>query len=98
MMRTRPIFRAIWIAVLLTLLSGAAWAGGSSSSNCFSVLVGREASQSGAVLFAHNEDDWGQQLVNWYYVPRQTHATGETIVLKQGAKLEQVPESWAYHW
>ncbi|MBN2890439.1 MAG: C69 family dipeptidase [Bacteroidales bacterium] len=30
------------------------------SENCFTIAVGKDASATGSVLIAHNEDDWGQ--------------------------------------
>lgn len=66
--------------------------------NCYTILVGKKASISGAVLFAHNEDDWGDQVVYWYKVPRQRHAAGEVYTLKHGGKLPQVVETWGYLW
>ena len=41
--------------------------------NCFSMLVGKNASVDGSVMFAHNEDDSGEQLVNYYKVQRVKH-------------------------
>ncbi len=98
MIHMRRKFRTIVTFLLLGLRWADGFAGEPSQANCFSILVGREVSQSGAVLFAHNEDDWGRQLVNWYYVPRRTHASGETVILKSGAELPQVSETWGYHW
>ena len=34
--------------------------------NCFTILVGKQASADGSVLMAHNEDDDGEQMVNVY--------------------------------
>lgn len=37
--------------------------------NCFSIIAGRLATADGSVLFAHNEDDGGRQMLNVYNVP-----------------------------
>lgn len=37
--------------------------------NCFSIIAGRLATADGSVLFAHNEDDSGKQMMNVYNVP-----------------------------
>lgn len=37
--------------------------------NCFSVLAGKKATVDGSVLFAHNEDDYGDVYFNIYVVP-----------------------------
>ncbi len=66
--------------------------------DCFSILVGKDASQDGSVLFAHNEDDYGTRIVNIYKVPRLSHSVGEIIVSHDGADIPQVEETNAYLW
>lgn len=66
--------------------------------DCFSIVVGNNASVDGSVLFAHNEDDGGPQIVNYYRVPRTNHNSGETISLATGAKIPQVAETHSYFW
>ena len=68
------------------------------SFNCFSVIVGKDASKDGSVMFAHNEDDWGDQIVNFYRVPRIKHKSCETITLSTGAVIQQVAETFSYIW
>jgi len=70
----------------------------SAAPDCFSILVGKNASATGAVLFAHNEDDASPQLVNWYKVPRRQHAATEIIQTNHGAEIPQVSETFAYLW
>ena len=71
---------------------------GNSQYNCFSVLVGKNATTDGSVLFAHNEDDSGVNLVNWYKVPRLTHHNGENISLINGGQIQQVDETYSFLW
>ena len=66
--------------------------------NCYSVLVGRNATIDGSVMFAHNEDDWGERIVNWYKVPQSKHNDFDSIVLKNGGKMKQANETWSYLW
>ena len=66
--------------------------------NCFSILVGKNASLDGSVMFAHNEDDAGDQLVNFYKVPRLKHEQGETITTINGAVIPQVAETNSFLW
>jgi len=67
--------------------------------NCFTILIGKEATQDDSVMLAHNEDDWGDRVVNWYKVPRQIQTfTNDSIVLKRGNKMAQVPKTNAYLW
>jgi dipeptidase len=66
--------------------------------NCFSVLAGKNATVDGSVMFAHNEDDWGDRMVNFYNVPQVTHQPGEMITMETGVKLEQASQTWSYLW
>ncbi len=66
--------------------------------NCFSILVGKNATVDGSVLFAHNEDDGGINLVNWYKVPKLTHQNNEIINLFTGGELEQTDETNSFLW
>ncbi len=66
--------------------------------NCFSILAGKDATVDGSVLFAHNEDDSGINLVNWYKVPRLTHQKVEKISLINGGQIPQVNETYSFLW
>ena len=66
--------------------------------NCFSILVGKDATMDGSVLLAHNEDDSGVNLVNWYKVPRINHRKDEYISLINGGQLPQVEETYSFLW
>lgn len=66
--------------------------------DCFSVVAGKDATADGSVLFAHNEDDWGDRLVNWYQVPGTSHQPGEMIRLKNGGTMEQARVTYSYLW
>lgn len=67
--------------------------------DCFSMLVGKDATADGSVLFAHNEDDWGDRIVNWYQVPASHHHDAASkIQLKNGGTLEQAHETYSYLW
>ncbi len=65
--------------------------------NCFSVLVGKDASVDGSVMLAHNEDDSGNRMVNWYKVTKPTESN-KSILLKRGGTIDQVSEVNAYLW
>lgn len=88
------LYRSGALLVILTSLL----CGQTSEHNCYSILVGKKASASGAVLFAHNEDDWDEQVVYWHKVPRMRYTVTDTIVLKNGGKLPQIAETCAYLW
>jgi len=65
---------------------------------CFSILVGKDASYDSIVLVAHNEDDWGDLLVNWYKVPAKEYSAGEFVDLQNGAKINQVSHTNSFLW
>ena len=66
--------------------------------NCSTIIVGKNASATGKVLMAHNEDDMNC-LVQTHVVPRKTHPDGETIIYKDGpAVIPQVKETCKYTW
>jgi hypothetical protein len=63
--------------------------------NCFSVLVGKNASVDGSVFFAHNEDDEGENFVDIHKVPRIRHAPGEKqIFVDYLDSISEVPETY----
>ncbi len=66
--------------------------------NCFSILVGKDATIDGSVLFAHNEDDGGINLVNWYKVPKLTHQNNKKINLFTGGEFEQTDITNSLLW
>jgi len=70
----------------------------SNNYNCFSILVGKDATVDGSVLFAHNEDDSGINLVNWYKVPRLSHHKNENISLINGGQIPRVDETYSFLW
>ncbi len=91
---SRWIGHATGLAVLIFASIATAGTGG----NCFSVMVGRSASASGAVLFGHNEDDGAPVIVNLMKVPRLSHAPGEVIRLKNGAVIPEQAKTAGMIW
>ncbi len=68
-----------------------------SSYNCFTVLVGKNASVDGTLLYGHNDDD-GFQLVNTYVEPRRSYPQGSEQTLQYGGKIPQVPTTCKFLW
>jgi len=67
--------------------------------DCSAIIVGKKASLTGEVLFGHNEDDKGNNVMVQYKVPRATHKPGELITFEPAcAKIPQVEQTWAYLW
>lgn len=66
--------------------------------NCSTIIIGKNASTTGRVLLAHNEDDY-DCTVQMHRVPRVLHKEGETISFADGnAIIPEVPETYAYLW
>jgi len=64
--------------------------------DCFTIVVGKDASTDGCVIMAHNEDDTPPQVVHHRKVPRRQYNPGDSITLFGGGKLEQADQTWAY--
>lgn len=94
----RFLLLSLFIAFGLGLAQSTAQSVQEGDLNCFTILVGKKASQDGAVLLAHNEDDRDNLLVNWYKVPHLTHSKGEKIRLYRGGEIPQSRETNAYLW
>lgn len=65
--------------------------------NCYTIIVGKNATFDGSVLLAHNEDDYGKNLVNWYKVPHLQQYQ-ENIKLFTGGLVDQVQETLEFLW
>ncbi len=66
--------------------------------NCSTVIVGKNASKTGHVLVAHNEDDI-DCIAQVHVVPRLRHKEGEVLTFGDGsAVIPQVAETYAYTW
>ena len=66
--------------------------------NCSTIIVGKNATTTGHLLVAHNEDD-PNCFVQSHLVPRMKHDAGETITFPDGsAVIPQVEETWAFYW
>lgn len=66
--------------------------------DCFTIIAGKNATDNASVLFAHNEDDYGEHIVNYYEVPRLKHSADETVFLKSSNKIQQISETNKYFW
>ena len=69
-----------------------------SAKACYTVVAGKNATADGSVLFAHNEDDGGLRLINFWQVPEQIHPEGESVLLTHGGRIPQVSRTWAFSW
>jgi dipeptidase len=87
-------------SILAVLLISSACASATFSQNCFTILVGKNASTDGSVFVAHNEDDLNDHnFVDLHKVPRIRHSAGEKqIFLSDADSLDEVPETFGYFW
>jgi len=65
--------------------------------DCFSIVVGKDASVDGSVIVGHNEDT-GTALVNFYKVPEGNSPAGETVNIRNGGKIVRSAENLGYLW
>jgi dipeptidase len=66
--------------------------------NCSTIIIGRDASSTGCVIVAHNEDDGGTQLVNFYKVQGTDNPKNQMIRFKDGATESKTSHSYAMLW
>ncbi len=66
--------------------------------DCYSIVVGKDASSDGYVIMAHNEDDGPPCVVNHHKVPREKHSPDEEFRLLNGGQIDEVEETYSYIW
>jgi len=72
--------------------------GGALDGECFTVLVGKDASADGSVLVAHNEDDRGDILVNLRKIKPRDYGAPKKVALGKGALLETDGRTAGFLW
>lgn len=65
---------------------------------CYGVIVGREVSADGSVLFGHNEQNGNPQYPSLRRIPPLEHPAGTQVRLKAGGQLPQAPETLGFLW
>ena len=66
--------------------------------NCYTLIAGSKATNDGSVMMAHNEDDGGEQMLNWYRVPARQHKAGEFFSFRHGGQEPLPAETNGYLW
>lgn len=68
--------------------------------NCFTILVGKNASTDGSVFIAHSEDDLNDHnYVDLQKVPRIKHKAGEKqLFINDKGSIDEVVETFGYFW
>ncbi len=69
----------------------------SDSENCFTIIAGKDATVSGSVTIAHNEDDGGKNFFVNIHKIGKSGEKGRTIKLKNG-KLLKLSNSHGFLW
>ena len=85
--------------IVILLLLGLTLLLRSADDNCYTVIVGRDASENGSVLLAHNEDDRGKPVfVDMHRIAAAFHSLQDRVVLKSGATISQVKKTNGFLW
>lgn len=66
--------------------------------NCFTILVGKNASADGSVLLGHNEDNHGDTFTDWHKLPRKMHRQGSYQIFLSGDSIEEAEQTNACLW
>ena len=92
--------RLVFLFLLIGLNLNAGLSQSDPGQNCFTILVGKEASADGSVFVAHNEDDLNDHnFVDLHKVPRVHHQAGERqVFLGKTDSIDEVGETFAYFW
>jgi dipeptidase len=88
-----------WVAILLLLfVSLAAFAAADRNDDCFTVVVGRKASADGSVMVAHNEDDYGDIIVNLRKIEPRNYGSPQKVALGKGGVYETDGKTFGFLW
>ncbi len=66
--------------------------------NCYTIIAGKNATTDGSVIVGHNEDDWNEQMLNMYIVPRRSYEVGEMLRIEGNAPVAQPQSTAKYFW
>ena len=88
--------KILWIVVasllIVTVIVSTGFA------DCFTVLVGKDASVDGSVMWGHNEQNGGLRIVNYRVIPRIEHEPGDLVELEKGGTAPEVVETSSFIW
>ncbi len=66
--------------------------------NCYTIVVGRNASADGSVIVAHNEDDAGEMIVNLRKIRPRDYGAPQKVDLGKGAFYETDGKTLGFLW
>ena len=64
--------------------------------DCYTVVVGKKASKTGTILIGHDEDDWGDKVINLFKVKASKNAGTREIQLHRGGTIKQSGKTNSY--
>jgi len=86
------------LALALAVPAGSPAPSEPDDAECFTVLVGRNASADGSVLVAHNEDDRGEIVVNLRKIQGRDYGAPQRVDLGKGAFHETDGKTAGFLW
>ncbi len=91
----KPVIAFISLILFLAPLAPAA---SGQDGECFTVLVGKNASADGSVMVAHNEDDRGDIIVNLRKIRARDYGAPRKVGLGKGAFAETDGKTAGFLW
>ncbi len=88
----RQIFKSCIVLILFLLATTRQTYG------CYVIAAGKDATADGSVLFGHVEQNYTTCVLNFRYIPKREYGPQDTLILKGGGKIAQVPEVHALIW
>jgi dipeptidase len=83
---------------LFILILGPLYSQINSEIDCYSIIAGKSATIDNSVMLAHNEDDYGEYVFNFFKVPGIDHDKNQHINTDTEAKIEQVSRTYSFLW
>ena len=66
---------------------------------CSTLIIGKNVSETGNIIVAHNEDNGGRLFNLQHYIPAAKHKKGEMLKFEKfAAEIPQVEETLGFYW
>lgn len=91
-MKANKILLIILVSIKVTAMAA------SSALGCYAVIVGKDASKDGSLIFGHNEQNGGNRIINLQVIPRIKHKPQDVVKLLRGGTLPEVSETYSFIW
>ena len=66
---------------------------------CSTLIIGKNVSETGNIIVAHNEDNGGRLFNLQHYIPAAKHKKGEMLKFEKfAAEIPQVEETLGIYW